>query len=55
MKVLVLGMSIYFETPTQRLLTVGGNAYEQGLVTWDEACLGQHPSQDTSIYTSNIS
>jgi hypothetical protein len=39
MKNIVLGMSIYFETPTQRLFILGGNAYEQGLVTWDEECL----------------
>jgi hypothetical protein len=49
MKNLVSGMSIYFETPTQRLLTLGGNAYEQSLVTWDEECLWHHPSQDLSI------
>jgi hypothetical protein len=55
MKNLVLGMSIYFETPTQRLLTLGENAYERGLVMWDEERLWQHPSQDMSIYTSNIS
>ena len=55
MKSRVLGMSIYFEKPTHSLFNLGGTAYEQGLVMWDEECLLHHLPQTMSTHTSIIS